>query len=122
MKKPISTIAFFAASALCCAACSDNPYTPENENGDNTPQKTVMQTTTPVPPAYFQSAAEQGRVELMHYESKDYTRADRPTTRKPAYIYLPTATMPRRNTTSSTCYTAGRALPNNTSVCPVCRR
>lgn len=89
MKKSISTLMFLAASALCCAACSDKSYTSEDENSDDMSPKTVMQTTTPVPPAYFQSAAEQGRVELMHYESKDYTRADRPTTRKPAYIYLP---------------------------------
>lgn len=88
MNKTISTIAFLAASAFCCTACSDKSYTPENENGDDTPSKTIMQTTTPVPSAYFQPVANQGKVEVLHYESKDYTRADRPTTRKPAYIYL----------------------------------
>lgn len=80
---------FLAALALCCAACSDKSYMSEDENGDDTSPKTVMQTTTPVPSAYFQPAAEQGRVELMHYNSKDYTQASRPSTRKPAYIYLP---------------------------------
>lgn len=88
MKKSISTCMLFAASSLCCAACSEDANTPANINGGN-PVKTVMQTTTPVPSAYFQPAAEQGRVELMHYDAKDYTRADRPATRKPAYIYLP---------------------------------
>lgn len=53
------------------------------------PTKTVVQTTTPVPADCFQPAADQGTVELLQYESKDYTQADQPATHKPAYIYLP---------------------------------
>ena len=89
MKKSISTCLLLAASVLCCAACTETPNTLEHTTDDDNPTKTMMRTTTPVPSNYFQPAAEQGKVELMHYDSKDYTRTDRPATRKPAYIYLP---------------------------------
>lgn len=84
----MSTYILLAASELCCAACSENFHAPENMIGDN-PTKTVVQTTTPVPADCFQPAADQGTVELLQYEAKDYTQADRPATHKPAYIYLP---------------------------------
>lgn len=84
----MSTCLLFATSVLCCAACSENFHAPENMINDN-PTKTVVQTTTPVPADCFQPAADQGTVELLQYESKDYTQADRPATHKPAYIYLP---------------------------------
>lgn len=69
----MSTYILLAASELCCAACSENFHAPENMIGDN-PTKTVVQTTTPVPADCFQPAADQGTVELLQYEAKDYTQ------------------------------------------------
>lgn len=89
MKKSISTLTLLAVSAFCCTACSGKTDLADAPGDDDTPTKNVVQMTTTVPPAYFQPAGEQGRVEVVHYEAKDYTRADRPTTHKPAYVYLP---------------------------------
>ena len=45
--------------------------------------------TTPVPSEFFQAASEKGKVETLWYDSKDYTKSNRPATYKPAYVYLP---------------------------------
>lgn len=45
--------------------------------------------TDAVPSEYFQPASEQGTVEVLWYDSKDYTSSSKPATRKPAYVYLP---------------------------------
>ena len=50
---------------------------------------TGLWSCTDVPNQYFSEATEQGQVVRIEYESKDYTRDDRPATRKPAYVYLP---------------------------------
>ena len=44
--------------------------------------------TVPIPQNYFNAAANQGVVEIIEYDSKDYTGSMIPT-RKPAYVYLP---------------------------------
>lgn len=31
----------------------------------------------------------EGKIELLWYDSKDYTKSGQPATRKPAYVYLP---------------------------------
>lgn len=37
----------------------------------------------------IQPASEQGKVEVLWYDSKDYTSVSKSATRKPAYVYLP---------------------------------
>lgn len=86
----MSTTTLFVASAICYVACSGTINMSEPTTGKESPiTKTTMQTTTPVSAAFFEPADEQGHVELMYYDSKDYTLASRPATRKPAYVYLP---------------------------------
>lgn len=58
----------------CGASCANEPST--------------LSMTTPVPSGYFQAAAQKGTVEVVEYESKDYTGSTAPT-HKPAYVYLP---------------------------------
>lgn len=100
MKKTISTIAMLAASALCCAACSDSSAddggTTAPTDGSNSNTETTVQMTTAVPDAFFQTSDRRGTVEVLWYDSKDYTRPDRPSTRKPAYVYLPYGYDPSR--------------------------
>lgn len=60
-----------------------------NGNGTTNTDSFQIQMTHPVPNQYFSEATEQGQVVRIEYESKDYTRDDRPATRKPAYVYLP---------------------------------
>lgn len=93
MKKTISTLIMLAASALCFACSSSDaddaePATP-TDGGSDTPTETTVEMTTAVPDAYFETSGQQGRVEVLWYDSKDYTQADQPATRKPAYVYLP---------------------------------
>lgn len=45
--------------------------------------------TETVPSEYFRPASEQGTVEVLWYDSKDYTSVSKSATRKPAYVYLP---------------------------------
>ncbi|MBR1434976.1 MAG: hypothetical protein IJ584_07675 [Bacteroidales bacterium] len=45
--------------------------------------------TESVPSEFFQPATDQGSVELLWYDSRDYTSDSRTSTRKPAYVYLP---------------------------------
>lgn len=87
MKKSISTISLLMATIFNCTACSsDNPVV---INDDEVPSDFQIQMTTPIPSEFFQDATQQGRIELVEYDSKDYTSASRPTTHKPAYVYVP---------------------------------
>ena len=75
------------ASFLNCMACtSDSPVA---DSDDNVPTDFEIQYTTTVPSEFFQVASQQGTIELVEYDSKDYTSARRPTTHKPAYVYVP---------------------------------
>lgn len=77
--------------ALGVSACTDSQelVTERNENGTTPDGNPQIQMTDAVPDRYFTEAAEQGQVVRIEYESKDYTRSDRPATTKPAYVYLP---------------------------------
>ena len=75
------------ASFLNCMACtSDSPVA---DGDDDVPTDFEIQYTSAVPSEFFQAATQQGAIELVEYESKDYTSASRPATRKPAYVYVP---------------------------------
>ncbi len=83
-----------AISALCLAACSDSNDVATTDNGsgnsgDTTSMTSRIETTTAVLAEYFNVATQQGTVEVVNYESHDYTQESRPTTNKPAYVYLP---------------------------------
>ena len=75
------------ASFLNCMACSSD--CPVADGDDDVPTDFETQYTSAVPSEFFQAASQQGTIELVEYESKDYTRSDRPTTHKPAYVYVP---------------------------------
>lgn len=79
------------AATLGLSACSEKPEFPEKNDGNETTVNDgfQIQMTTSVPNAYFSAATERGQVVRIEYESKDYTRPDRPATTKPAYVYLP---------------------------------
>lgn len=79
------------AAALGLSACTDKPELPaeNDENGITVNDEFQIQMTTAVPSSYFSEATERGQVVRIEYESKDYTRDDRPVTTKPAYVYLP---------------------------------
>ncbi|MGI5913424.1 MAG: alpha/beta hydrolase-fold protein [Bacteroidales bacterium] len=89
MKKTVTITIMLTISALCFASCSTtgakDGYAAE---GGDMPE-TVIQMTDAVPSEFFRSAIQQGTVELLWYDSKDYTRSDQKATRKPAYVYLP---------------------------------
>lgn len=91
IKKTISICMMLMTSLFGCAACSSDGNSVEAaDNGDgDTPTDFAIQYTTPVPSEFFQAATQQGAIELVEYESKDYTSASRPTTHKPAYVYVP---------------------------------
>lgn len=77
-------------SMFGCAACSSNGASKEAADvsaNDDVPTDFQIQYTTAVPSEFFQTASQQGTIELVEYESKDYTSASRPTTHKPAYVY-----------------------------------
>ena len=80
-----------AASLVSCTACSDSAEAATAVGDDDGPTsgEFQIQYTTPVPSEFFQAASQQGTVELLEYDSKDYTSSERPATRKPAYVYLP---------------------------------
>ena len=69
--------------------CSSDGTEVRAESGDDGPTGFEVQYTTPIPGEFFQTASQQGTIELLEYESKDYTSSSRPTTHKPAYVYLP---------------------------------
>ena len=87
MKKSISTLSLLMASLLNCMACSSDR--PMADSDDDVPTDFEIQYTTTVPSEFFQVASQQGTIELVEYDSKDYTTASRPTTHKPAYVYVP---------------------------------
>lgn len=92
MKRVFITMAMSVMSLLGFGACSDGNVISFADNGDSgsAPSGTSrIETTTAVTPDYFKAALQQGTVELVNYESKDYTQSDRPVTHKPAYVYLP---------------------------------
>ena len=60
-----------------------------SENTDPVTEPFSIHYTEAVPSEYFRPASEQGTVEVLWYDSKDYTSSSKPATRKPAYIYLP---------------------------------
>ncbi len=87
------TILTVGMSVLGLVACSDDNSVAADNNNNNSNNTTSIdsriETTTPAPSEYFQVASQQGTVEVLNYESKDYTQSSRPTTHKPAYVYLP---------------------------------
>ena len=91
MKKPFTTLLMLAASLVSCTACSDSAEAATAAGDDDGPTngEFQIQYTTPVPSEFFQVASQQGTVELLEYDSKDYTSSARPATLKPAYVYLP---------------------------------
>ena len=92
MRKSMTTMMMLMTSMFGCAACSSDGASKEaadvSEN-DNVPTDFQIQYTTPVPSDFFQAATQQGTIELVEYDSKDYTQSSRPATRKPAYVYVP---------------------------------
>lgn len=92
MKRTLITMAMSVMSLWGFGACSDSNVISFADSGDSgsSPSSTSrIETTTAVASDYFKAASQQGTVELVNYESKDYTQSDRPVTHKPAYVYLP---------------------------------
>ena len=92
MKKTVMTMMMMAASALGFAACSSDgteTWADGNVPTTDTTGEFHIQMTEAVPDEYGAEASQQGTVEKIWYDSKDYTRSDLPATRKPAYVYLP---------------------------------
>ena len=96
----VSILTFLLCLGTC--SCQGEDYSiviPEKEtdngedsgNNENNPvtEEFSIHYTDPVPSEFFQAASEQGKIELLWYDSKDYTKSSRPATRKPAYVYLP---------------------------------
>ena len=75
-----------ALSAAVLNACSDKDSVDDTTTIN---EEFSIQMTTPVPGAYFAEADQKGTIELLEYDSKDYTQSSQPATRKPAYVYLP---------------------------------
>ena len=79
----------------CLSACSREGKieTPDqvvgDENNNPVTDPFTIHYTTPVPSEHLQAASRQGTIELLWYDSKDYTKSNQPTTHKPAYVYLP---------------------------------
>ena len=69
--------------------CRSDSAEAQSPGTENLPADFEIQYTTPVPSEFLQAATQQGTIELLEYDSKDYTRSNRPATRKPAYVYLP---------------------------------
>ena len=80
-----------AASLAGCAACISDDEQVRHVAGNNggSDEAFTIHYTSPVPSDLFQAASQQGTIELLEYNSKDYTSSARPATRKPAYVYLP---------------------------------
>ena len=80
-----------AASLVSCTACSESAEAATAAGDGDVPTngEFQIQYTTPVPSEFFQAASQQGAVEVLWYDSKDYTSSARPATHKPAYVYLP---------------------------------
>ena len=92
MRKSMTTMMMLMTSMFGCAACSSDGASKEATDlsaNDNVPTDFQIQYTTPVPSDFFQAATQQGTIELVEYDSKDYTQSSRPATHKPAYVYVP---------------------------------
>ena len=65
-------------------SCTEKTEIPTDMNGNGTTNTDSfqIQMTHSVPNQYFSEATEQGQVVRIEYESKDYTRDDRPAARK----------------------------------------
>ncbi len=76
-------------TALC--GCTDKTVMQTDGDGNATSANDSFRIdmTRAVPGQYLSETTQQGQVVRIEYESKDYTRDDRPATRKPAYVYLP---------------------------------
>lgn len=90
--KIMTSIAFMMAAmttALC--GCTDKTVMQTDGDGNATSANNSFRIdmTRAVPGQYLSETTQQGQVVRIEYESKDYTRDDRPATRKPAYVYLP---------------------------------
>lgn len=73
---------------MAVTACSTDGVEALAETG-GTPSDFEIQYTMPVPSDFFQAAEHQGTIELVEYDSKDYTSSSQPVTHKPAYVYVP---------------------------------
>ena len=73
---------------MSVTACSTDGVEALAETGQ-TPADFEIQYTMSVPSDFFQAAAHQGTIELVEYESRDYTSSSQTTTHKPAYVYVP---------------------------------
>ena len=73
---------------MAVTACSTDGVEALAEAGD-TPPDFEIQYTMPVPSDFFQAAEHQGTIELVEYDSRDYTSSSLPVTHKPAYVYVP---------------------------------
>ena len=92
MRKSMTTMMMLMTSMFGCAACSSDGASKEATDvsaNDNVSTDFQIQYTTPVPSDFFQAATQQGTIELVEYDSKDYTQSSRPATKKPAYVYVP---------------------------------
>lgn len=76
-------IVFLITAALCMTSCSRSDTQQENDVLEQT------EYTTNVPEEYFSEADQQGTVERITYETKDYTKESDEAVIKPAYVYLP---------------------------------
>ncbi len=85
MKKIVTTMTMLTLMT----ACSSDGAGARAEAADDVPTGFEIQYTMPVPSEFFQAASQQGTIELLEYDSRDYTSSSRPATRKPAYVYLP---------------------------------
>ena len=95
MKTKLKTLTMLACAALGSTACSERVNAMTDAEGNPIEVITSepapgfsIQYTTDVPSAFFREANEQGKVEKVEYESKDYT-GSMTTTHKPAYVYIP---------------------------------
>ena len=88
----MTTMTMLMTSMLGFAACSSDGASKEAADvsaNDDVPTDFQIQYTTAVPSEFFQTATRQGAIELVEYDSKDYTQSSRPATHKPAYVYVP---------------------------------
>lgn len=92
MKVIFSIIA--AAMFFPCCSCSGNDASEHGVTSSSVTPSTLAM-TKPVPDGYFSAATQQGKVEVVNYESKDYT-GSMEVTHKPAYVYLPYGYDPSR--------------------------
>lgn len=83
-----STITFIVSAILGCGTSCANNIAEEESPISEVMEPTEIEMTVPIPQNYFNAATNQGVVEVVEYDSKDYTGSMTPT-KKPAYVYLP---------------------------------